>query len=44
MARSPEIPTSEFMELVTFVEELGYDISSLQRVPQKWQVDEESRL
>lgn len=36
MARTPTISDSDYDELVTFVESLGYDISKLQRVPQRW--------
>jgi apolipoprotein D and lipocalin family protein len=36
MARTPTISDSDYDELVTFVESLGYDISKLVRVPQRW--------
>ena len=36
MARTPDIPDADYDELVAFVESIGYDISKLQRVPQKW--------
>jgi apolipoprotein D and lipocalin family protein len=36
MARTPTISDSDYDELITFVESLGYDISKLQRVPQRW--------
>ena len=36
MARTPQIPGSEFDRAVQFIEDAGYDISSLQRVPQEW--------
>jgi apolipoprotein D and lipocalin family protein len=36
MTRSPEIPDAEFNKLVNLVEQQGYDISKIRRVPQKW--------
>jgi len=36
MARSPAIPEADYTRLVEKVAELGYDISKLQRVPQRW--------
>lgn len=36
MARSPNISDQDYDELVAFVESIGYDISKLQRVPQRW--------
>ena len=36
MARTPTISDSDYDELVTFVESIGYDTSKLQRVPQRW--------
>ncbi len=36
MARTPEIADADFETLATRVEELGYDRSKLQRVPQRW--------
>lgn len=36
MARTPEIPDSDFEVLVARVADLGYDSSKLQRVPQRW--------
>tara|TARA_R110002049_G_scaffold78774_4_gene200502 strand:- start:2336 stop:2854 length:519 start_codon:yes stop_codon:yes gene_type:complete len=36
MARTPTIDEEEYARLVTIVEELGYDLSSLRRVPQQW--------
>lgn len=36
MARTPEISDSDYDKLVTLVESLGYDISKLNRVPQRW--------
>jgi apolipoprotein D and lipocalin family protein len=37
MAREPEIPAQEYWELVQRVQSLGYDISGLSRVPQRWE-------
>lgn len=36
MARTPAISGPDYDELVLFIENLGYDISQLQRVPQRW--------
>ena len=36
MARTPTIPEGDYEELVSFVESLGYNMSELQRVPQRW--------
>lgn len=36
MARTPEISDADYDKLVTLVESLGYDISKLNRVPQRW--------
>ncbi len=36
MARTPTISDADYDRLVTFVESIGYDISLLQRVPQRW--------
>ena len=36
MARTPTIPDEDYERLVDFVANLGYDISKLQRVPQRW--------
>jgi apolipoprotein D and lipocalin family protein len=36
MARTPEIEPARYRDLVGVVERLGYDVSKLQRVPQKW--------
>lgn len=36
MAREPEISEKDYQQLVSIVEQQGYDISKLQRVPQKW--------
>jgi apolipoprotein D and lipocalin family protein len=36
MARTPTISDLEYDQLVAFVESIGYDISKLERVPQRW--------
>ena len=36
MARTPTISDSDYDRLVEFVESLGYDITQLQRAPQRW--------
>jgi apolipoprotein D and lipocalin family protein len=36
MARTPTISDNDYDKLVAFVESLGYDISKLERVPQRW--------
>ncbi len=36
MARTPEISETDYDELVLLIENLGYDVSQLQRVPQRW--------
>jgi apolipoprotein D and lipocalin family protein len=36
LARTPEIEPAKYRELVSLVERMGYDVSKLQQVPQKW--------
>jgi apolipoprotein D and lipocalin family protein len=36
MARTPEIPAADYERLLALVEAQGYDISKVQRVPQRW--------
>jgi len=36
MARSPQIPESDYLRLVNDLEIQGYDIGKLRRVPQRW--------
>ncbi len=36
MARTPQIPESDFARLKQKVADLGYDTAKLQRVPQRW--------
>jgi apolipoprotein D and lipocalin family protein len=36
MARKPEISDAKYAEIVHFLRGVGYDVSKLQRVPQRW--------
>ena len=36
MARTPEIPDADYDRIVDFVGSIGYDVSKIQRVPQRW--------
>ena len=36
MARTPTIPDADYGRLVAHVESLGYDVSELRKVPQRW--------
>ena len=36
MARTPMISDYDYDEMLSFVESIGYDISQVERVPQKW--------
>jgi apolipoprotein D and lipocalin family protein len=36
MARTPEIPDADYQQLVELAGSVGYDVSKIQRVPQKW--------
>ncbi|MBT8108596.1 MAG: lipocalin family protein [Gammaproteobacteria bacterium] len=40
MAREPNISDEEYDKLVDFVESIGYDISKIERVPQRWNGDD----
>lgn len=37
MARQPQISDSDYQKLVEVVKSLGYDMSKLQKIPQKWE-------
>ena len=37
MARTPELPADQYAALERKVHDLGYDVSKLQKVPQRWQ-------
>ena len=36
MARTPEISDDDYDHIIAFVKSIGYDISKIQRVPQRW--------
>ncbi len=36
MARTPSIPESEYESIVELIGEMGYDVSKLEKVPQRW--------
>jgi apolipoprotein D and lipocalin family protein len=36
MARKPELSDEEYQEIVQYVGSIGYDVSKLNRVPQRW--------
>lgn len=36
MARRPQIPDADYMELTRLLSRLGYDVSKLRKVPQRW--------
>lgn len=36
MARTPQIPETDYQALVEFLGKNGYDVSRLQKVPQRW--------
>jgi apolipoprotein D and lipocalin family protein len=36
MSRTPEIPEAGYQELVSYLEDVGYDTGALRRVPQRW--------
>lgn len=36
MARTPQIPEADYQRLVAFVGAQGYDVTKLQKVPQRW--------
>jgi apolipoprotein D and lipocalin family protein len=36
MAREPSIPDDEYDDIVEFVGSIGYDVSKIERVPQRW--------
>lgn len=36
MARTPTIPDEDYAELVGLIDEMGYDVTQLERVPQRW--------
>ena len=36
MARTPTIPEADYQHMLKLIENVGYDISQIQRVPQQW--------
>ena len=36
MARAPSIPDSDYESIVQLIGEMGYDVSKLEKVPQRW--------
>lgn len=36
MARQPEIAASDYQNIVSMIDNLGYDVAKIQKVPQKW--------
>ncbi len=36
MARAPEIPDGDYQRILTFLKEQQYDVSKIQKVPQRW--------
>jgi apolipoprotein D and lipocalin family protein len=36
MARTPQIPESDYAQVVGHLEQQGYDVTRLRRVPQRW--------
>ena len=36
MARTPEISDEDYNKLIEFVASIGYDVSKIERVPQRW--------
>ena len=36
MAREPELTSEEYDEIVRFIASIGYDVSKMNRVPQRW--------
>ena len=36
MARTPQIPESDYQQLVQFAAAQGYDVSRIRKVPQRW--------
>jgi len=36
MAREPRMAESDYREILAYLSELGYDVSSIEKVPQRW--------
>lgn len=39
MARTPSIPEADYRRILVFLAERGYDVSRIQRVPQRWEAE-----
>lgn len=37
MARSPQIPEEDYQKLIDYIDGQGYDISKVEKVPQRWE-------
>lgn len=42
MARTPDLPSAQYRELVEFAGALGYDLNKLRKVPQRWPASQAS--
>jgi apolipoprotein D and lipocalin family protein len=36
MARTPQIPDADYRKILTFLQQQGYDVTQIQKVPQQW--------
>ena len=39
MARTPSIPEADYRRIIAFLDEQGYDVSRIQKVPQRWEAE-----
>ena len=39
MARAPSIPETDYRRIISFLAEQGYDVSRIQKVPQRWEAE-----
>jgi apolipoprotein D and lipocalin family protein len=37
MARTPHIPEADYQRIILFLQQQGYDVSQIQKVPQRWE-------
>lgn len=37
MARTPSIPDADYQRIILFLQQQGYDVSQIQKVPQRWE-------
>ncbi|RPI48748.1 MAG: hypothetical protein EHM59_00585 [Betaproteobacteria bacterium] len=42
MARTPQIPDSDYQRLLQFVAKQGYDLARIRRIPQRWEISTRS--